>query len=129
MTAEINKVNEELEFEVNWDHLTWQDKARLFRYWSIFTFFGNVVQIFAATFFIYRQQFGIHITEYMCGLGCMFAWFGIVQYLDYSAKYSFILKTLTQAVPMFLRTAVGILPIYIAVVLLSVSLFSSSARF
>ena len=30
---------------------------------------------------------------------------------------------------MFLRTAVGILPIYIAVVLVGVSLFSASARF
>lgn len=128
-TAEINQVNEGLDYEVNWDNLTWQDKAKLFRYWSIFTFFGNVIQIFAALFFVLRQQFGLHISEYMCGFGCMFAWFGLVQYLDYSPKYSFILKTLTQAVPMFLRTALGILPIYIAVVLLAVCLFSASTRF
>ena len=59
----------------------------------------------------------------------MFAYFGIVQYLDYSPKYSFILKTLTHAVPILGRTMIGILPIYIAVVLLSISLFSNSARF
>ena len=59
----------------------------------------------------------------------MFAYFGLVQYLDYSAKYSFILKTLSHSVPVLIRTVVGILPIYIAVVLLATSLFSLSARF
>lgn len=65
----------------------------------------------------------------MCGFGCMFAYFGLVQYLDYSAKYSFIMKTFTHALPILLRTMVGILPIFIAVVLLSICLFSASTRF
>lgn len=59
----------------------------------------------------------------------MFAFFGLVQYLDYSAKYSFILKTLTHAVPILVRTMVGIVPIFVAVVLLSICLFSASTRF
>jgi hypothetical protein len=59
----------------------------------------------------------------------MFAWIGLVQYLDYSAKYSFILKTLSFAVPILARTMVGILPIFIGAVLLSISLFSASFRF
>jgi hypothetical protein len=59
----------------------------------------------------------------------MFAWIGLVQYLDYSAKYSFILKTLSFAVPILARTLVGILPIFIGAVLLSISLFSASFRF
>lgn len=59
----------------------------------------------------------------------MFAWIGLVQYLDYSAKYSFILKTLSFAVPILARTMVGILPIFIGSVLLSISLFSASFRF
>jgi hypothetical protein len=49
--------------------------------------------------------------------------------LDYSAKYSFILKTLTHALPILVKTCVGILPIFIAVVLLSICLFSTSTRF
>ena len=59
----------------------------------------------------------------------MFAWIGLVQYLDYSAKYSFILKTLSVAVPILAQTLVGILPIFIGAVLLSISLFSASFRF
>ena len=59
----------------------------------------------------------------------MFAYFGLVQYLDYSAKYSFILKTLSHAVPVILRTIVGIFPIFVAVVLLGTTLFSASTRF
>jgi hypothetical protein len=39
----LNKINEELEVSIDWDQLTWQDKAKLFRYWSIFTFFGNII--------------------------------------------------------------------------------------
>lgn len=128
-TYEINQINQQLESEIHWDHLTWADKAKLFRYWAIFTFFGNVIQIFAALFFILKQQFGLHISEYLCGFGCMFAYFSLVQYLDYSAKYSFILKTLTHAAPILLRTVVGIIPIFIGVVLLSLCLFPVSARF
>jgi hypothetical protein len=40
---EIQHINEQLDFEVDWEELTWSDKARLFRYWSIFNFFGNVI--------------------------------------------------------------------------------------
>jgi hypothetical protein len=40
---ELDYINEQLEFEVHWDALTWSDKARLFRYWSIFNFFGNII--------------------------------------------------------------------------------------
>lgn len=59
----------------------------------------------------------------------MFAYIGLVQYLDYSAKYSFILKTLSFAVPVLVRTMVGIMPIFIGAVLLSISLFGASWRF
>jgi len=109
--------------------MKWSDKAKLFRYWSIFNFFGNVVQIFAALFFLFRGNFGLHFSDYLSGFGCMFAYIGLVQYLDYSAKYSFILKTLSHAVPVLGRTLVGIIPIFIGAVLLSISLFSSSLRF
>ena len=109
--------------------MTWSDKARLFRYWSIFNFFGNIIQLFSALFFLARGNFGLYISDYLSGFGCMFAWIGLVQYLDYSAKYSFILKTLSVAVPILAQTLVGILPIFIGAVLLSISLFSASFRF
>lgn len=76
-----------------------------------------------------RGNFGLHISDYLSGFGCMFAYIGLVQYLDYSAKYSFILKTLSFAVPVLIRTMVGILPIFIGAVLLSISLFGASWRF
>ena len=40
---EIQHIKEQLHFEVDWEELTWSDKAHLFRYWSIFNFFGNVI--------------------------------------------------------------------------------------
>ena len=75
---ELNFINEQLDYEVNWEELTWSDKARLFRYWSIFNFFGNIIQIFAALFFLFRGNFGLHISDYLSGLGCMFAYIGLV---------------------------------------------------
>lgn len=75
---ELQHINEQLDFEVDWDELTWSDKAKLFRYWSIFTFFGNVIQIFAALFFLFRGNFGLHISDYLSGFGCMFAYIGLV---------------------------------------------------
>ena len=120
---------EEIDLDLNWEDVTWADKAKLFRYWSVATFIGNLIQIFASTFFMLKGYFGLEISEYLCGFGCMSAYFCLVQYLDYSSRYSFILKTMTYALPIMLRTLVGILPIFIGFVLLATSLFSTAYRF
>ena len=76
-----------------------------------------------------KGYFGLHYSEYLCGFGCFFAYASLVQYLDFSPKYSIIFKTLTHAVPIIIRTSVGIIPIFMGAVLLAVSLFSASNRF
>jgi len=90
---------------------------------------GNVIQICAALFFILKDIYGLHISDYLCGFGCMFAWMSLVQYLEYYPEYSFILKTLSVSVPVLLRTIIGILPIYAGVVILGACLFPLSNRF
>jgi hypothetical protein len=78
---------------------------------------------------LFRQSFTLHISDYLSGFACLFAYISLVQYLDFSAKYSFILKTLTFCFPIIVRTMVGIMPIFIGCTLLSILLFGASIRF
>lgn len=77
-------------------------------------------------FFILKSYFGLHISEYLSGFGCMLAWVSLSQYLEYYPEYSFIIKTLSVAVPTILKTIVGMLPLYIGAVLLSTALFPNA---
>jgi hypothetical protein len=114
---------------MNWDDLTFTDKAKLFRYWSIIDFVANVVQISGCIFFICKSYFGLRYAEYLIGLGCALAWFSLVQYLDYYREYSFIAKSVSIAMPTIFRTAVGVLPMYIGACLFATCVFSASNRF
>ncbi|CDW71109.1 UNKNOWN [Stylonychia lemnae] len=125
----VEKMDEQIDYQFNWDDLTFQDKAKLFKYWSLVTLFANIIQIFAALFFIFKSYFGLHISEYLCGFGCMFSWISLIQYLEYYSEYSFISKTLSVAIPNIFKTIVGVLPLYVGVVLLGCILFPGSQRF
>lgn len=122
-------MDEDIDYEVNWDDLTFTDKAKLFKYWSMVQFVANIIQIFAALFFILKNFFGLHYAEYLCGFGCMLAWISLIQYLEYYSRYSFISKTLSKAIPNIMNTIIGVLPLYIGAVLLSTALFTNSQKF
>lgn len=71
-------MDEEIDYHLNWDDLTFVDKAKLFRTWSIVQLIANIIQIFAALFFIFKNYFGLHISEYLNGFGCMLAWISLI---------------------------------------------------
>lgn len=122
-------MDDKIDYQLNWEDLTFTDKAKLFKYWSVISFIGNIIQILAALFFILKNYFGLYYAEYLCGFGCFIAYITLVQYLEYYSEYSFIIKTLNVAIPNILKTIVGILPLYIGAVLLFTSVFPNSQRF
>eukprot|EP00347_Sterkiella_histriomuscorum_P022333 403330850 len=67
----LEQMDEDIDYQINWDDMTFADKAKLFKYWSIVQFVANIIQIFAALFFILKSYFGLHISEYLCGFGCV----------------------------------------------------------
>lgn len=78
MDADEGSNDGKIDFKINWDDLTFSDKAKLFKYWAIVQFVANIIQIFAALFFILKSYFGLHISEYLCGFGCMLAWISLI---------------------------------------------------
>jgi hypothetical protein len=120
---------EVLDYKLSWEDLTFSDKAKLFRWWSILTATANMIQMFGALFFIFKSYTGLMFSETLCGLGCMLSWIALVQYLEYSPEYSFISKTLKFALPKVFRTFVGVMPIFFGVSMLGVCLFYTTFKF
>lgn len=114
---------------IKWEDLTFGDKAKLFRYWSIVTLFANIIQIFGALFFLLKIYVDLSISEFLVGFGCMLAWISLIEYLEYSPKHSFISKTLSSALPKVMKTLIGVLPIFIGISLFGLSLFGNVFRF
>lgn len=40
---EFEKFEDDIDFNLNWEDLTFTDKAKLFKYWSVVSFIGNVI--------------------------------------------------------------------------------------
>lgn len=69
---------EVLDYRLSWEDLTFWDKAKLFRWWSILTVSANLIQMFGALFFILKPYTGLMFSEVLCGLGCMMSWIALV---------------------------------------------------
>ncbi len=67
--------------------------------------------------------------EMLIGLGCMFAWIGLIRYMDTSRNYSDLAKTLQYAMPNVLKTLISALPILLGYTFLGLALFWKSNRF
>lgn len=59
----------------------------------------------------------------------MFAWIGLVRYMETSKQYSTLARTLAMAMPNVLKTLLSALPIILGYTFLGVALFWKSNRF
>lgn len=73
-----DEYEEVLEYKLSWEDLTFWDKAKLFRWWSILTVTANIIQMFGALFFIMKSYTGLMFSEVLCGFGCMLSWIALV---------------------------------------------------
>mmetsp|Transcript_5143 Transcript_5143/g.3829 ORF Transcript_5143/g.3829 Transcript_5143/m.3829 type:complete len:156 (+) Transcript_5143:953-1420(+) len=124
-----NPIPAAMQYAGTWEDLTFSDKMKLFNYWSIVTLIANIFQIFGALFYMTNLFIPFHYSDYFVGIGCMLAWVTLTQYLEYSAKYSFLQKTLAYALPNVLRTIMGAIPIFVGLTLLGLCIFYQTFRF
>eukprot|EP00349_Pseudokeronopsis_sp_Brazil_P011724 CAMPEP_0202979828 /NCGR_PEP_ID=MMETSP1396-20130829/85879_1 /ASSEMBLY_ACC=CAM_ASM_000872 /TAXON_ID= /ORGANISM="Pseudokeronopsis sp., Strain Brazil" /LENGTH=189 /DNA_ID=CAMNT_0049719443 /DNA_START=707 /DNA_END=1276 /DNA_ORIENTATION=- len=124
-----NPIPAAMQYAGTWEDLTFSDKMKLFNYWSVVTLFANILQIFGALFYLINLFIRFVYSDYFVGLGCLLAWVTLSQYLEFSPKYSFISKTLGQALPNVLRTVMGAIPIFFGLSLLGQSIFYQTFRF
>jgi hypothetical protein len=69
---------EVLDYKLRWEDLTFADKAKFFKWWSLVTLVDNVIQMFGSLFFIFKSDTGLLFSEVLCGLGCMLCWISLV---------------------------------------------------
>lgn len=63
------------------------------------------------------------------GLGCMFAWLGLIKYMETSKEYSILGRTLQISLPNVMRTLISTIPVLIGYTFLGLCLFWRSNRF
>lgn len=125
---------------VQWENLTLYDKVKLFSIWSVFSIISSILQLFGSlqniinlfNFFEFDQSGGTtsdNSVEILVGLGCMFAWVGLIRYMNTSRNYSILAKTLSRALPNVFKTLISALPILLGYTFLGLALFWQSNRF
>ncbi len=87
------------------------------------------MQIFGSIVFIFKISVEVSVNELILGLSCMLTWVSLIRYLDHSYDYSFVPRTLGEAVPVILKTMAGILPLFLGFAFLGIALFWESQRF
>lgn len=56
-------------------------------------------------------------------------WMTCLRYFNYSKKYSFVSRTLTESLPVIFRVMIGIVPIYMGFVFFGMIMFSELYKF
>jgi hypothetical protein len=115
-----------------WEDLTVGDKIKLFSYWSIISILANTLQMFGSLSNLIQNQsyFDVSLNcEVMIGLGCMFAWFGLIKYMETTKEYSILGRTLSLTMPNVARTMISTLPMMMGYAFFGLAIFWRSNRF
>ena len=99
--------------------LTWSIISALS---CIFLFIASVILLFNIT----RMQL---FCEIFVGMGSFLAWTNMGRYLEYNIRYSQIYMTIGNSMKIVIKYIVGVLPIFIAFILLGCALFWRSDDF
>ena len=108
-----------------WSSLSFWDKLKLFKAWYLVSLTGNLCTIFGTLFTIFQSYFTLGIAELFIGFGAFCTWCSIVKYLANTEDYYVIARTYKQAFPLIARVWIGILPIYIGLNFLCMSVLWS----
>ncbi|ETO17267.1 hypothetical protein RFI_20065, partial [Reticulomyxa filosa] len=104
-----------------WKDLSWRDKLEFF----------NVCIIGSAWCCRYLLFETKSMNWYPCfffiGIGCMFSWISMIQYLEQFPHYYFLILTLKTSSPRVLAFVVGVLPIFIGFACFGVAYFATSS--
>jgi hypothetical protein len=67
---------------LNWENLSFKDKAQLFDGWSFIGFGGNILLIFGNVFYLASDFVPFFQAELLIGLGTFFVWIRTVKFLE-----------------------------------------------
>lgn len=114
---------------LNWENLSYADKAQLFDGWAFVGFAGNILLIFGNIFYLSSAVVTFFDAELLIGLGTFLVWIRAVKFLEGQHPFDLMVKTLGIAAPTMAKVIVGVLPFIIGSGLLAQMLFWKSSEY
>ncbi|CAD8179178.1 unnamed protein product [Paramecium octaurelia] len=116
-----------------WEQLTIKEKLLFFDLFLPIRILGNIIQLISAGILVSETFIRVdglsQYDELMAGLGCFFAWFSIVKYLDYYEELHLIASVLESSIIPVCMAILNFLPVFLGYALLGMCLFSDSHQF
>lgn len=106
-----------------WERLGITEKVKLFNFWTILSFTGNLFQLFGAVLSIFEPDSEMKVNEILIGFGCFFAWVGVVRFLDKRSHSYTIAKTVTRSSPIIGRYIIGVVPFFMGYTFVAMCIF------
>jgi len=91
--------------------------------WAIVALVGNLLTTFGCIFHLLEGVFYLTTIEIFLGFGCFCTWCSFTRYFENTKDFNLISRTFAVAIPVLLRTLLGIAPTFIAFTFLSMCLF------
>jgi hypothetical protein len=110
----VRNVNARATFSITWGNLSMSEKLKFFSIWSLIDLSGNIFQLLGSISCIFNGSISMDVQEKSVGLGCFFAWLGVVQYLKPNENAYTVGNTMKRSYKILGPYIIGILPIFLA---------------
>ena len=107
--------------QLSWNTLSFSEKIRLFKMWYVVSMVGNLCTIFGSVMFLMSGTFVRSNSEILIGFGAFCTWASITKYLRNTESLNIIMRTFHESIPLIAKVWLGILPVYIAVCFLTIT--------
>lgn len=106
---------------LSWTNLSFSEKTKLVKKWYLVSLIGNLCSFFGSAFLIMSGKYDLHLGEVLIGLGAFCTWCSITKYLANTGDFYVVLRTFKVAIPLIVKVWIGIMPIYIGIAFLSLT--------
>jgi hypothetical protein len=115
--------------DLDWDSLTFSDKANLYNFWTIVVIIGDILLIIGSAFLIFNTNHSFQPNNHILGFSAFCHWCGSLKYMENIRGYNIIGNTFVNSGMIVIKAMAGVLPLFIAFTLLGMCLFIDSMRF
>lgn len=112
-----------------WESLEFKEKIKFIDLWVIFALIGNICQILGSLSILIIGGLALNVNESVIGLGCFFSWINIIQHMKQYHTTYIVIDTLSRSFHRFGPFICGVLPIFVAFVLLGMCLFWKTGNY
>jgi hypothetical protein len=120
---EMRRLEEYINRKLSWNNLSLSEKMSLINKWAIVALVGNLMTTFGCIFYLLEGVFYLATIEIFLGFGCFCTWCSFTRYFENTKDFNLISRTFAVAIPVLLRTLLGIAPTFMGFTFLGMCLF------